>query len=115
MKALALAFALSCTASCLAQEQPAPFTYVIVGGGTAGLVVANRLSEDPSVTVAVIEPGSDQRYNSNVTQPWAYTRAFGTQIDWNYKTTPQPGVGGRQLDVHQGKTLGGTSAINGGV
>ena len=89
------------------------FDYVIVGAGTSGLVVANRLSEDPAVTVAVIEPGLDQRNNPNVTDMSKFSLAFGTSIDWQYKTTEQPGAGGKKLSLPQGKAWGGSSAING--
>jgi choline dehydrogenase-like flavoprotein len=90
-----------------------PVDYIIVGGGTSGLVVANRLSEDPSVTVAVIEPGTDQRNNPNVTDWMRFTQAFGTDIDWNYLATTQFGAVNRELSLHQGKAWGGTSTING--
>lgn len=91
------------------------FDYVIVGAGTSGLVVANRLSEDPSVTVAVVEPGTDQRNNPNVTVIDNFQLAFNTPIDWQYMTTTQPGAGNRELELHQGKAWGGTSTINGGL
>ena len=87
---------------------------VVIGAGTVGMVVANRLSEDPSVSVAVIEPGSDQRNNLNVTDWENYSLAFGTPMDWQYTTTTQRGAADRVLDLHQGKAWGGTSTINGG-
>ncbi|CAI4216065.1 unnamed protein product [Parascedosporium putredinis] len=87
--------------------------YVIAGAGTAGLVVANRLSEDPNVSVVVIEPGSDQRTNPNVTNPDAFLQAFGTDLDWSYPVAPQPGAGGQSFVLHQGRAWGGSSAING--
>lgn len=89
--------------------------YVIIGAGTSGLVVANRLSEDPTVTVVVIEAGSDQRNNPNVTDPSNFTKAFGTPIDWQYKTKKQVSAGNRELIVPQGKAWGGTSSINGAI
>ena len=89
------------------------FDYVIVGGGTSGLVVANRLSENPLVTVAVIEPGTDQRNNSNVTNARDFQGLFGTAVDWNYKMVKQAEANNRELNLHQGKAWGGTSAING--
>jgi choline dehydrogenase len=89
------------------------FDYVIVGGGTAGLVVASRLSEHANVTVAVIEPGGDQRANPNVTRVDAYGRAFNTSVDWQYKTAVQGYSGQRVLEYHAGKAIGGTSTING--
>lgn len=89
------------------------FDYIIVGAGTCGLAVANRLSEDPSVTVAVIEPGTDQRNNVNVTDPALFSAPFGSAIDWLYTTMPQSGAAGQTLQLHQGKAWGGTSTING--
>ncbi|KAK8006847.1 hypothetical protein PG989_000837 [Apiospora arundinis] len=62
--------------------ESAQYDYVIAGAGTAGLVVANRLSANPSTTVLVIEPGGDERLNPNVTDPLAFTVPFGTHIDW---------------------------------
>ncbi|PKS05490.1 hypothetical protein jhhlp_008868 [Lomentospora prolificans] len=87
--------------------------YVIIGAGTSGLVVANRLSEDPSVTVVVIEPGTDQRDNPIVSDPGRFNEAQGTALDWSYKIVDQPGADGRGLELHQGKAWGGTSTING--
>jgi choline dehydrogenase len=72
------------------------FDYVIVGGGTAGLVVANRLTEDPSVTVAVIEAGTfPEDVVGNLTQVPAYASMFtsteltNTNMEWGFSTTPQ--------------------------
>jgi choline dehydrogenase len=89
------------------------FDYVIVGGGTCGLLVANRLSEDPNTTVAVIEPGQDVRNNPNVTDPDNFTVPFDTPIDWAYPTVAQSGAANRSLTLHSGKAIGGTSTING--
>lgn len=89
------------------------YDYVVIGAGTGGLVVANRLSEDPAVRVAVIEPGSDERSNPNVTDPDNFSKAFNTPLDWAYQTLPQPGLDGRVLVLPQGKAIGGSSAING--
>ncbi|CAJ2506396.1 Uu.00g005260.m01.CDS01 [Anthostomella pinea] len=89
------------------------YDYVIAGAGTCGLVIANRLSEDLNVRVAVIEPGDDVRNNPNVTDPAKFTVPFGTSIDWQYVTTPQAGAGNRSIAWHAGKAIGGTSTING--
>ncbi|KAF2994301.1 hypothetical protein E8E14_001789 [Neopestalotiopsis sp. 37M] len=92
------------------------FDYVIVGGGTSGLVLANRLSEDPAVSVAVIEPGPDVRDYFNVSridlQGLDYINA---SIDWAYTSVPQSGIANRSLLYHAGKAIGGTSNINGMV
>lgn len=89
------------------------YDYIIAGGGTSGLVLANRLSEDPAVTVAVIEPGGDVRDNTNVTDPGKFQAALGTPIDWAYPTAPQAKGANRTLTLHAGKAIGGTSTING--
>ncbi|KAI1281424.1 GMC oxidoreductase [Xylaria sp. FL0933] len=89
------------------------FDYIIAGAGTCGLVLANRLSADPTIRVAVIEPGEDVRNNVNVTDPGLFTVPFGTSIDWQYSTTPQPAGGNRTIPFHAGKAIGGTSTING--
>lgn len=89
------------------------FDYVIVGGGTCGLLLANRLSEYPNVTVAVIEPGEDTRNNPNVTDAGNFIVALGTSIDWAYPSIAQPGAANRSFTFHSGKAIGGTSTING--
>lgn len=89
------------------------FDYVIAGGGTTGLLLANRLSADPGVTVAVVDPGGDARGDPNVTDPTRFLAALGTPVDWAYPSAPQAGAAGRTLAMHAGRALGGTSAING--
>jgi choline dehydrogenase len=89
------------------------FDYIIAGGGTCGLLLANRLSADPSITVAVIEPGGDVRDNVNVTDITQWLGNQGTAIDWQYNSAPQVNAGNRTLVYHAGKAVGGTSTING--
>lgn len=89
------------------------FDYLIVGGGTAGLVLANRLSLDPDTSVAVIEAGSSQLNNPNVTLVGAASPGLYTQIDWQYPSVPQDFADGTTLIFDAGKGLGGTSLING--
>ncbi|KAJ9474364.1 Choline dehydrogenase [Pseudozyma hubeiensis] len=94
----------------------ATYDYVIVGGGLAGLVVANRLSANPNISVAVIEAGSSgYADNAKFTVPSAnlYDSSVGTEYDWQWTTTPQPGLSGRSAPWPRGKVLGGSSAING--
>ena len=87
--------------------------YIIVGGGTTGLVVANRLSASPHHIVMVIEPGPDERADPSVTDPFRWTETQDTVLDWAYDTTPQTNVNGRVLQYHAGRLIGGTSATNG--
>jgi hypothetical protein len=93
------------------------FDYVIVGGGPAGLIVANRLSADPEVTVAVIEAGDSAYNNPNVSYvPQSITEYglfIGTSIDWKYMTAPQKYAGNSTLLYWAGKALGGSTTING--
>ena len=88
------------------------FDYLIVGGGTAGLCVAARLSEDPSITVGVLEAGSARFDEQSINVPGRYGEGIGTPFDWQYETTPQPVLRGRRLPWPRGKILGGTSALN---
>jgi choline dehydrogenase-like flavoprotein len=95
------------------EEKQSQYDFVIVGGGTSGLVVANRLSEMSDVTVAVIEAGDSVLNNSNVTSVTGYGRSFGTAIDWQYQTEDQKYAGGSKQIMRAGKAIGGTSTING--
>ncbi|KAJ4391528.1 hypothetical protein N0V93_005146 [Gnomoniopsis smithogilvyi] len=91
------------------------FDYIIAGGGTCGLLLANRLSADPNNSVVVIEPGQDVRNNPNVSVPENFISepVFNTPLDWAYATEPQRGGANRTLQMHAGKALGGSSTING--
>jgi choline dehydrogenase-like flavoprotein len=89
------------------------YDFIIVGGGTAGLAVANRLSEMPDITVAVIEAGDSVLNNYDVTQITGYGRSLGTNIDWAYETENQTYAGGSKQIMRAGKAIGGTSTING--
>ncbi len=87
--------------------------YVIVGAGSAGCVLAARLSEDPSVTVAVLEAGGADR-NPWIHIPLGYGKTFADRsINWCYETEPDPNLGGRRVFWPRGKVLGGSSSING--
>ncbi|KAJ4346847.1 uncharacterized protein N0V89_010779 [Didymosphaeria variabile] len=89
------------------------FEYVIVGAGPAGLVLANRLSADASVSVAVIEAGADERYNPLVTDVEGFFLGVGSTLDWGYPSAPQKYALNRSLTYSGGKGLGGTTLING--
>lgn len=107
-----LALALAATAQIIPNSQSITYDYVIVGAGTSGLVIANRLSE-LNVTVAVIEAGDSVLSNVNVSNPDGYGLAFGTEIDWAYQTTNQTYGGEVSQTMRAGKAIGGTSTING--
>ncbi len=85
--------------------------YVIVGAGSAGCVLANRLSEDPSVRVLLLEAGGRDR-SLKVKIPAAFPEQFHTKLDWDFQTEPEPHVDGRELYVPRGRALGGSSSMN---
>ncbi|MFN0090662.1 MAG: GMC family oxidoreductase [Acidimicrobiales bacterium] len=87
------------------------YDYVIVGAGAAGAALANRLSQDPYTTVALLEAGPAAR-KLEITLPAAFAKLFGTRYDWDYRTDPQAGLAGRELRWPRGRTLGGSTAIN---
>ena len=89
------------------------YDYVIVGAGSAGCVLANRLSADPNVTVALLEAGGRD------TNPWIhipagyYRNVLNPNITWQFTSGPEPHLDGRMINWPRGRVLGGTSAING--
>lgn len=88
------------------------FDYVIIGGGSAGCVLANRLTASGKHAVCLIEAGGADNH-LYVTMPLGYGRAVGDpRFDWCYKSEPEPGLNGRRIAVPRGKVLGGSSSIN---
>src|SRR5215475_4821466 len=87
--------------------------YIVIGAGSAGCVVASRLSEDAGAKVVLLEAGPPDR------DPWIHIPAGvlrvlnNTKINWNFLSEGEPGTDGRQLQWPRGKVLGGTSSING--
>ena len=87
------------------------YDYVIVGAGSAGCVLANRLSEDPSMRVLLLEAGGKDR-SLKIKIPAAFPEQFHTKLDWDFATEPEPHVDERSLYIPRGKTLGGSSSMN---
>ena len=91
------------------------FDYVIVGGGSAGCVLAGRLSEDPQIRVCLIEAGPPDRHpliHIPLGVTWLINHAH---LNWRYWSTPQPHVAGRKIFLPRGRVLGGSSSINGSI
>ena len=89
------------------------FDYIVVGAGSAGCVLANRLSADPGKRVLLLEAGGNDNWIW-FHIPVGYLYAIGNpRADWMFKTEPEPGLNGRSLSYPRGKVIGGSSAING--
>ena len=89
----------------------ASYDYVIVGAGSAGCVLANRLSEDADARVLVLEAGGRDRH-PNIKIPAAFAKQFRTRLDWDFNTEPEPHCFGRSIYIPRGKSLGGSSSMN---
>jgi len=89
------------------------FDYVIVGSGAAGSVLCNRLTEDPGVTVCVLECGPPDRHPFIHIPAGFIKMLFNPAYTWQFQTEPGPGTNGRRIPTTQGRTLGGSSSING--
>jgi choline dehydrogenase len=87
------------------------YDYVIVGAGSAGCVLAARLSEDPEVSVLLLEAGPPD-VKENIHVPLGYLQLARTDVDWDYCTAPEPNCDGRRLPLPRGKVLGGSSSVN---
>ena len=88
------------------------FDYVVVGAGSAGCAVAARLSEDPDVSVLLLEAGPQDR-NPLIRMPTGEVFLIGRSLDWRFTSEPEPHLDGRRTSVPRGRVLGGSSSING--
>jgi choline dehydrogenase len=87
------------------------YDYVIVGAGSAGCVLASRLSEDPDIQVLLLEAGPPD-VNQNIHVPLGYLKLARTEIDWDYHSAPEPRCDHRRIPLPRGRVLGGSSSIN---
>ncbi|WP_433549229.1 GMC family oxidoreductase [Streptomyces sp. CA-294286] len=87
------------------------YDYVIVGAGSAGCVLAARLSENPDVRVALIEAGGPDTAQE-IHVPAAFGTLFKSEVDWDLDTEPEPGLGGRRAYLPRGRVFGGSSSMN---
>ncbi|MCC5979330.1 MAG: GMC family oxidoreductase N-terminal domain-containing protein [Salinarimonas sp.] len=95
------------------QQDNDAFDYVIVGAGAAGCLLAKRLSEDGRYTICLLEAGPPDR-NINLHVPGGFIKAVtNPKYAWQFSTEPGEGIGGRRIAIPQGRTLGGSTAING--
>ncbi len=99
----------------MADVETTNWDYVIVGGGSAGSALANRLSADPDAKVLVLEAGrTDSKWDVFIHMPAAFSFPIGSRFyDWRYETEPEPHMSGRRVYHARGKVLGGSSSING--
>ncbi|MCH8840069.1 MAG: GMC family oxidoreductase N-terminal domain-containing protein [Planctomycetes bacterium] len=91
------------------------FDYIVVGAGSSGCVVANRLSEDRDVSVLLLEAGGPDNDPRLRKFPAEFSTLLGTKFDWKYATEPEKNLNSRRIDWPRGRLLGGTSSINGMV
>ncbi len=87
------------------------YDYVLVGAGSAGCVLAARLTEDPDVSVLLLEAGPPD-VNQSIHVPLGYLRLGGTEVDWGYVSAPEPHCDNRRVPLPRGRVLGGSSSIN---
>ena len=87
------------------------YDYIVVGAGSTGCVLADRLSADPSVRVLVLEAGGSDR-KMNIRIPVAFGKQFRTDLDWDYTSEPEPSLIGRSMYLPRGRSLGGSSSMN---
>jgi choline dehydrogenase len=87
------------------------YDYVIVGAGSAGCVLAGRLSEDPDARIALVEAGGLD-HQPEIRMPAAFPALFKSSLDWDLLGEPEPGLGHRRLYLPRGRVVGGSSAIN---
>ncbi|KAF4624906.1 hypothetical protein G7Y89_g13263 [Cudoniella acicularis] len=92
---------------------PLEYDFIIVGGGTSGLVVAVRLTQNPNIRILVLEAGEDHSADPRVITPALWPSLLGTDFDWGYLSESQPGLNGKRVPLAQGRSSEESSAVNG--
>ena len=87
------------------------FDFIVIGSGASGAVVANRLSANPALRVLVLEAGGRDT-NPAIAEVGSFVSLWGSEVDWALGTEAQSGMAGRNLIIHQGKVLGGSTSVN---
>src|SRR5262252_7353490 len=95
----------------LASDLKSHYDFIVCGAGTSGCVVAARLAADPKIQVLLLEAGGSDEMEL-VTNPNRWPLAIGSELDWGFKTQPNPNLNGRAIGYSMGKVLGGGSSIN---
>jgi choline dehydrogenase len=95
-----------------AAAQSTAFDYIIVGAGSAGCVLANRLTADPAVRVLLLEAGGSDSGDPALSTPGRWVSLIGSRWDWGYQTQPEPAMKNRRIVFPRGKVIGGSSSIN---
>jgi choline dehydrogenase len=109
--AMLLGAATAWPSDAFAQDARVEYDFIVIGAGSAGCVLANRLSADREMRVLLIEAGGRASHPA-IARPGQWTTLMGSEVDWGYTTEPEPALDGRVIPWPRGRVIGGSSAIN---